>query len=382
MYRGSLLFVGTVLAVLATVADTQEFKLGNVEFATSARSDQAQVHFLRGLAALHSFWYPVALDEFRASTKLEPAFLMGYWGEAMAHNHPIWGDPQNTETAREVLKNIKDLSRVTPRERAYLRAVQILYGEGDKRARDQAYAEAMEKLYQDYPDDLEAASFYALSRLGTVREMLHDPSSTRTRMKAAAIAQDVIRKAPNHPGAVHYLIHAFDDPDHALLALPAARRYAEIAPEAPHALHMPSHIFLQLGMWSEAAASNEDAWVASNKWVKQNNLPVSQRDYHSLHWLLYSYLQQGRYQEAEERLALMDKSLAKFPEDNTRNLMYAVYTRASMAAAFVVETERWDTAENLLSPPLETARDSRTSSGSHTPSHLVVDGRASSVGHC
>ena len=93
MYRGSLLFVGTVLAVLATVADTQEFKLGNVEFATSARSDQAQVHFLRGLAALHSFWYPVALDEFRASTKLEPAFLMGYWGEAMAHNHPIWGDP-------------------------------------------------------------------------------------------------------------------------------------------------------------------------------------------------------------------------------------------------------------------------------------------------
>jgi hypothetical protein len=168
------LFVGTVLAVLATVADTQEFKLGNVEFATSARSDQAQVHFLRGLAALHSFWYPVALDEFRASTKLEPAFLMGYWGEAMAHNHPIWGDPQNTETAREVLKNIKDQSRVTPRERAYLRAVQILYGEGDKRARDQAYAEAMEKLYQDSPDDLEAASFYLCAV--TARDRTRDAS--------------------------------------------------------------------------------------------------------------------------------------------------------------------------------------------------------------
>jgi tetratricopeptide (TPR) repeat protein len=132
-------------------------------------------------------------------------------------------------------------------------------------------------------------------------------------------------------------------------------------------------------MWSEAAASNEDAWAASNKWVKQNNLPVSQRDYHSLHWLLYSYLQQGRYQEAEERLALMDKSLAKFPEDNARNLMYDVYTRASMAAAFVVETERWDTAENLFSPPLETARDSRTSSGSNPYQAFAVLAHAPAI---
>ena len=371
-YRGLLLLVAFVMTMLAACTTEQRSepakpdepaklgKLGTVNFPTSG-SQQAQVHFLWGVAALHSFWYAVALDEFRESTRIEPDFMMGYWGEAMAHNHPIWGDPQETEAARKVLEKIKDTPKLTPRERAWLQVVKILYGEGDKPTRDRAYSAAMEKIHRDYPDDAEAALFYALSLLGTVHP--EDPAGLQTRLRAGAIAQEVYRKNPNHPGAAHYVIHAYDDPEHAHQALDAARRYAEIAPEAPHALHMPSHIFLQLGMWPEAAASNEASWAASDKWVKQKHLPISHRDYHSLHWLLYVYLQQGRYGKAEELLALMRQSLSEFPKDDPRNRVFGAFTHAGMAAAFVVETERWDAAEQLLGLPQAKARDVKPQTG-------------------
>ncbi|CAN5853484.1 hypothetical protein BH20PSE1_BH20PSE1_12500 [soil metagenome] len=196
--------------------------------------------------------------------------MMGYWGEAMAHDHPIWGDPQETEAARKVIAKIRITPGLTQRERAYIDAAKLLYGEGDRQARDQAYAEAMKRIYREYPDDLEAAGFYSLALLGSVEPQ--EPGVLQTRMRAAGIAMEVYRKEPNHPGAAHYILHAFDDPNHAILALPAAKRYAEIAPDSPHALYMPSHIFLQLGMWEEAAKSNEASWAASKKWVEQNNL--------------------------------------------------------------------------------------------------------------
>ena len=182
-------------------------------------------------------------------------------------------------------------------------------------------------------------------------------------MRAGAIASDVYQKNPNHPGAAHYILHAYDDPEHAAQALPAARHYAEIAPEAPHALHMPSHIFLQLGMWPEAAASNEASWTASDQWVKQKNLPISKRDYHGLHWLLYIYLQQGRYGKAEELLNVMRQSLAEFPKDDPFNLMFGTFTYASMTATFVAETERWDAAEQLLDSPQAKMEDCQISGG-------------------
>jgi hypothetical protein len=276
--------------------------------------------------------------------------MLGYWGEAMAHNHPLWGDPQATEEARQVLNKSHDTPQLTPRERAYLQAVKALYGPGEKDARDRAYADAMEAIYRAYPDDMEAATFYALALLGTAVRS-EEPTALRTRMRAAAIALEVYHKMPNHPGAAHYILHAFDDPDHAILALPAARRYADIAPAAPHALHMPSHIFLQLGMWAEAVASNQASWAASERWVEQHNLPISQRDYHSLHWLLYSALQQGRYQEAENLLALMRQSLPTFPADNPPMRLYGAFLQASMAAAFVVDTARWERAAAVTAPP-------------------------------
>jgi len=218
MWRSSIL----VLLITVTI-QAQDSQLGRVEFPTSG-SAKAQAHFLRGLAALHSFWYEEALEAFRESTKAEPDFMMGYWGEAMAHNHPLWSE-QDIAAARVVIAKIKDTPKLIERERAYLNAVKLLYGDGDKRARDAAYSAAMEKVYRSYPKDLDAAAFYSLSLLGMARI---GEKSYRLQAQAGAIAFEIYQKNPNHPGAAHYIIHAFDDPEHAILALPAARRYAEI----------------------------------------------------------------------------------------------------------------------------------------------------------
>ncbi|HXU35162.1 MAG TPA: hypothetical protein VN937_02280 [Blastocatellia bacterium] len=327
-----------LIAVCAVSSSAQQSKLGQVNFPTTG-SEKAQSHFLRGLAALHSFWFEEALDEFRQSTAIDSDFVMGYWGEAMAYNHPLWAE-QDTESARKTVAKIKDTSKITARERAYVEAVRALYGEGDKLTRDKAYSAAMEKVYRAYPDDLEAACFYSLSLLGTVRP---GDKGFRRQTLAGAIAFDVYQKNPDHPGAAHYIIHSFDDPEHAILALPAARRYAEIAPEAHHARHMPAHIFLQLGMWPEAAASNESAWAVSDAWVKRKGLPLSARDYHSLHWLEYVYLQQGRYAKAEELLSMKRSDVEK-----SKNDAGVGRYNEEMAAAFVVETERWDLVKKLF----------------------------------
>ena len=346
--------------LIAITVNAQESQLGRVEFPTSG-SAKAQAHFLRGLAALHSFWYEEALEAFRESTKAEPDFMMGYWGEAMAQNHPLWSE-QDLTAARQVIAKIKDTPKLTNRERAYLNAVKLLYGDGDKRARDVAYSAAMEKLYRAYPDDLDAAAFYSLSLLGLIKQ---DDKGYRLQAQAGAIALSVYEKNPNHPGAAHYIIHAFDDPDHAILALPAARRYADIAPEAHHARHMPSHIFLQLGMWPEAAASNESAWESSDNWMKRKNLPLSVRDYHSLHWLMYAYLQQGRYNKAEQLLKLMKQVMSESTYDNKLRPDYYENNYANMAAAFVVETERWDLANELFPASNQPQPSTEAQAGSH-----------------
>ncbi|HKG62128.1 MAG TPA: hypothetical protein VKB05_20380 [Pyrinomonadaceae bacterium] len=362
MKRFVVLVVALGLAALSVRA--QESQLGRVEFPTSG-SKEAQASFLRGLAALHSFWYEEALEAFRESTKVDPNFAMGYWGEAMTYNHPLWSE-QDIATARQVLTKIKDSPKLTDRERAYIAAVRRLYGEGEKPARDAAYSAQMQKIYLAYPEDLDAAAFYSLSLLG----MAGGAKGYRLQAKAGAIALDVYQKNPNHPGAAHYIIHAFDDPDHAILALPAARRYASIAPEAHHARHMPSHIFLQLGMWPEAAASNEAAWESSDAWMKRKNLSLGVRDYHSLHWLLYVYLQQNRYNDAEKLLNLMKKVMSESIYDNKLRPGYYENNYANMAAAFVVETERWNLATELFpeNQPVTTSEQAMGSHGSHNAS--------------
>ena len=323
-------------------------QLGNIEFPASG-STEAYPHFLRGVAALHSFWYEEAIEAFRRATTIDPNFVMGYWGEAMAHNHPVWQE-ENVEAARATLGKVSDTASGTARERQYLQAVNALFGEGNKLARDQAYAAQMESLASEYPDDLEAACFYALSLLGLATHYHEQPHlQEKYRVQAGALTLGVYGVNPNHPCAAHYTIHAFDDPIHAILALPQALRYAKIAPEAHHAQHMPSHIFVQLGMWDQAAASSKAGWESSQAWVRNKHLPLSLQDYHSLSWLQYAYLQQGRYNAAAALILEKQQDMAQSSSSNQSQVLG--YDRKvsrnydQMVAAFIVETERWEQAD-------------------------------------
>ncbi|VAX28560.1 hypothetical protein MNBD_NITROSPINAE05-103 [hydrothermal vent metagenome] len=338
------------LAPVLTSAETSmPMKLGKIDFPTSG-SGVAQQHFLRGVAALHSFWYEEALNAFRQSTKADPGFVMGYWGEAIAHNHPLW-EQQDLQAGRETLAKIRDMTKISKRERAYVGAVKKLYGQGDKPSRDESYSTAMEKITQGYPDDLEAKCFYSLSLLGMSGD---SENKFRRRVKAGAIAMDVFSKNADHPCAAHFTIHAFDHPDLAILALPAARRFAKIAPASHHAQHMPAHIFLQLGMWPEAALSNEAGWQSSVEWVEREGLSRGHRGYHSLQWLHYVYLQQGRAKKADEifRLKLQDmqdEDLEAQAKGTAANIRVGRYYERMLAAS-VFENEDWQSAESTQEP--------------------------------
>jgi hypothetical protein len=216
------------------------------------------------MLALHSFWYEEAADEFRAATAAAPGFAMGYWGEALTYYHPVWIQ-EDLAASGAAMAHLPSALRVDARERAFIDAARVLFGEGSRTLRWRHYADAMGDIYRNRPGDDEAASLYAIALLGAAlgeRQLDGQATTFRPFAEAGAIALSVMERNPLHPGAAHYAIHAFDDPEHAILALPAARRYASIAPAAYHAQHMPSHIFVQLGMWPEALASNESAWKA------------------------------------------------------------------------------------------------------------------------
>jgi len=333
----SLIFLVPVLLLPLPAQAASD--LGKVDFPTSG-SPAAQAHFLRGVAALHSFWYDEAADAFHAAQEAEPGFAMAYWGEAMTYNHPIWSE-QDLEAARTALKRLapdretRQAKAPTEREKGFLDAVEILYGEGDKPARDAAYAEAMRKVHERWPDDLEAASFYALSRIGPALTGPPGEERRRTLIQAAALLEDLFIRNPQHPGVLHYLIHAYDDPLFAPLGLRAARAYARVAPAAHHALHMPSHIFVQLGDWDSTASSNEASWAASVDWVKRRGLAIDKEDFHSLSWLAYAYLQQGRYGKAREALETVRQAAR---QSNSPRIAEAVQ---GMEARYAIETRTW-----------------------------------------
>ena len=309
--------------------------LGHIVFETSG-APAAKPAFIRGVLLLHSFEFADAKEAFVDAQRLDPGYAMAYWGEAMTYNHPLWAqtDPDAARAALARLAPTPD-ARVarapTAYEKSWLTAVEALYGAGDKLARDLAYAAAMRRVFDANPDDLEAASFYALALLGTS----HNGRDFATYMKAAAIAERVYAKNPQHPGAAHYLIHSYDDPVHAPLGMRAADAYAKIAPSASHALHMPSHIYFAMGMWDEAAAMNERSWKAADERVQQKKLSVDERGFHALHWLEYTYLQQGRYQDARRILQTMEADAAKSGSARTRSHL------ALMRSAWVVETRQW-----------------------------------------
>jgi tetratricopeptide (TPR) repeat protein len=302
--------------------------LGVIAFPNSG-AEAAQKDFVRGVLLLHNFQYGDAAKAFQTAQQADPGFALAYWGEAMTYNHGLWME-QDLDKARAALAKLAPdaAARIakapTEREKGYLRAVEALYGEGSKLARDLAYVEQMRKLSEEHSGDIEAASFYALSILASAQ----GERNFHKYMQAGAIALDLFEKSPQHPGAAHYVIHSFDDPIHAPLGLPAARVYAGIAPAATHALHMPSHIFLALGMWDDVVASNIASFEASNR-----------RSYHALHWLGYGYLQKGNHAKAAEMLETMRQSAA------TDKSPAARWYLALMQAAYASETRQWSATD-------------------------------------
>ncbi len=327
-----------LLSVMVTsLSHAQVEGLGTIDFPTSG-SPQAKELFLRGALLLHSFEYDDAREAFQQAQKMDPDFGMAYWGEAMTHNRGLWVQ-LDLDEARAVLDRLGPTSEArrakfpTPREQGYLRAIEVLYGQGEKVSRDLAYAESMSQLAEEYPDDLNASSFYALSLLGTGQ----GERDFATYMKAASVAEEIFSKNPDHPGAAHYLIHSYDDPIHAPLGLRAARLYAQIAPAASHAQHMPSHIFVALGMWDDVVKANQASWMAAEERIKRKRLTLESRALHAYRWLQYGYLQLGRYNEALQTLSVMQEDTQKSGgSPRTReNLLF-------MRAVYVVETEKWE----------------------------------------
>jgi tetratricopeptide (TPR) repeat protein len=280
-------------------------RIGTVSFPNSG-APATQRPFLRGLALLHSFEYDDARTEFREAQAADPGFAMAYWGDALTFAQLLWG-LDYADSARAALVRLGPtrearLARArTERERRYGAAVEALFDTANAESRVRGYVTGLRALTAAFPKDLEARAFLAVA-------LLMDHSGTPADAKARteesiALAQNIFAVAPRHPGGAHYLIHAADNPAYAPRALAAARAYARIAPDAEHALHMPSHIFVQVGAWDDVVSSNERAWPASRAWVKSHGVANTELSFHSLWWLQYGYLQQGRFGAAK---ALMD----------------------------------------------------------------------------
>ncbi len=292
----------SILSLLAVPSIAQPAATaGKVAFPNSG-APAAQERFLYGLAQLHNFEYMTAAEAFEAAQKIDPGFAMAYWGEAMTKNHAIWME-QDADGAKAVLARLganpqeRAAKAPTAREKGYLEAIEILYGEGSKEERDFRYEAAMGDLSRRFPDDPDAAAFHALSILGTA----HAGRDVSIYMRSAAVLEEWACRLPDHPGILHYLIHSYDDPAHAPLGLRAARRYGDVAPEAPHALHMTSHIFLALGDWAGVVAANENATAAGNR-MRSAHGQHGRGCGHYPFWLAYGYLEQGRLRDARRVL--------------------------------------------------------------------------------
>lgn len=320
-----------IAVVLAFVAPALcEEKLGVIDFPNSGNA-AAQEPFLRGVLLMHNFEYDDAAAAFQAAQKADPDFALAYWGEALSHYRPVWGRDY-LDKGRSALEKGANASSATPRERKYLEAAKIVFGDGERADRWERYSNAMGRLAGEYPDDLEAASLYAVSMFGTTV----GKRDTRTYMKIASIAEDVFLENRDHPGALHYLIHSFDDPVHAPLGLRYARRYSDVASSAPHAQHMPSHIFLALGMWDECISSNIDSWNSSEARVKRLGLGTDKRGYHALWWMQYAYLQVGNFEKAQENLAIIEADAGQSGSRLARG--HHAYLRSQM----LIDGHLWD----------------------------------------
>ena len=355
MHLFRTLAVAALLLLLPAPALAQQ-DLGDVRFANSG-APAAQAPFLRGVALLHNFEYGTAAAAFREAQAADPGFVMAYWGEAMTYNHPVWME-QDAAAARAVLARLaptrsERLARApSERERAWLEAIETLYGDGGKEARDLLYSERMHALFESDPADVDARAFYALSLLG----LAHQGRDHGLYMRAAGLLEEAFPAHMRHPGVLHYLIHSYDDPVHAPLGLRAARLYGPLAREAGHAVHMTTHIFLALGMWDETVAANVRAMDVVNRQRAAAGQPPFQCHHYS-EWLVYAQYQRGRAAEADAQVercradALAElASPAAGGNGAIEPVRSAVQSWAGMAVRRLTETGHWTGAEGLALP--------------------------------
>lgn len=333
-------FTTSILALLILFSCKQKEPnlktLGVVDFDVTGKKS-ALPYFENGLLLLHSFEYEDAREAFQKAHQEDPHMVMAYWGEAMTYNHSLWHE-QDYEAARAILANLDSTNakkNVSQLEEDLIQSVVILYQpKKEKTERDAAYSNFMEGLHTKYPDNQEVAAFYALSLLGAVPEGRDDDMYG----KGAKIAQGILKENPNHPGALHYLIHSYDDPNHASLALEAANSYSKVAPDASHALHMPSHIYVAMGMWDQVISSNIASFKASVTRKQKKELGNDELGYHAFHWLEYGYLQKNNKAEAKKMVFEMNQFTEENPSKRAR--AHLVFLKGT----YLNETDEWEGA--------------------------------------
>jgi tetratricopeptide (TPR) repeat protein len=318
--------------------------VGTVQFPVSTAPGRQQ-EFNRAIAMLHSFWYEEVDKAFSGLSNQDPSCGMAFWGVAMSLYHPLWQPPDRIALRRGwgAVQKAKALGAPTERERDYISAIEVFYKDFetlDHRTRAQAYSDAMEKLHRKYPDDREGAIFYALSLIATA------PRSDKTYAKQKAAAEILNRvsiEKPDHPGVIHYIIHAYDSPALAHLGLDAARRYAQIAPAVPHALHMPSHIFTRLGLWEEAIHSNRDCVSASREYARKLGVAgVWDEQIHAMDYLMYAYMQIAD----DEKAKSIAEEAAQIREASSQDLKVA-YPLVTIPGRYALERHRWAEAATM-----------------------------------
>ena len=346
----ALLALSFPLALLAD-HDHSDHDLGNIGKAhlETSCNEPAQQEIDRGVALIHSFWYAPAEKAFRKAAALDAGCGMAWWGVAMANLHPLWAPPtpEELKTGKEAAEKAAGVGAPSDREKQYIVAINTYYANSDvvdHRTRLLAYETAMAGLERDQPKDREAAIFHALALIGTASP---NDKTYANQKKAAAILNRVLPEEPEHPGIAHYLIHGFDSPALAELALPAARVYAKLAPGSPHALHMPSHIFTRLGLWDESIASNIASAEKARSYVAVVMPGATAFDeLHAIDYLVYAYLQQGKIGEARK---LVEKLAAVKKVDNPSQFA-AAYAISAVPARFALERRQWKDAAALKVP--------------------------------
>jgi hypothetical protein len=317
-------------------------KLGKVSFPTSC-APSVGPDFERSVALLHSFAYTSSEQAFRRVLAADPTCAMAHWGIAMSHYHQLWSPPGSAELrdGQLEIEQAISMNRGTPRERQFIAAGAAYFLDTDKPAplRAEAYAAAMAEVSRSNPNDTEAQAFYALALLATAPP---EDATHANQKRAAALLEPIYRSLPDHPGAAHYLIHAYDSAELAPRGLAAARAYSKIAPSAPHALHMPSHIFTRLGLWDDSIASNQAARAAAHDQGDQGE------ELHAMDYLTYAYLQRGRNSEAERVVAdLRAMNAAAAPGSDFK----VGYAATAMPVRIAIERHAWGDAADLQTLP-------------------------------